>query len=191
VCTGSNPVICTSPDACHDPGVCAPATGVCSAATPKPNGTLCDDGNACTVADNCQAGTCVGGAIRDQDGDGFPDALCGGTDCNDLNNLVWLPAAEVTNLILTAPATVSWDSQSASAGPETLYDLVSGTLGPGSGINYPGASCLQGAGPASYPDTRLDPTIGTGYWYLARGRNSCGISTYGTAPRDSGIPSCP
>ncbi len=52
-------VAACSGDACHDPGVCQAGTGLCS--TPnKPNGTVCNDGNACTGADSCQAGVCTG-----------------------------------------------------------------------------------------------------------------------------------
>src|SRR4029450_6600542 len=49
VCVGANPVVCTAPDDCHDPGTCVPATGVCSPPTSKPIGTPCEDGSACTV----------------------------------------------------------------------------------------------------------------------------------------------
>ncbi|PYQ12369.1 MAG: hypothetical protein DMH00_06365 [Acidobacteria bacterium] len=193
VCVGGNPVICTSPDACHDPGTCAPATGVCSPPTPKPDGTACDDGNACTAPDTCQSGTCQPGGPRDADSDGHPDPLCGGNDCNDLNPLVWAAPAEVTNLILTtvSPANPAWDSQASLAGPETVYDLVSGSMGPGSGLNFAGGSCLLAEGPNSYSDSRPDPALGTAYWYLSRAENSCGVGTYGTPSRDSGILACP
>src|SRR5512140_2126143 len=57
--TGSNPVVCTASDQCHDVGTCAPATGTCS--TPaKANGATCDDSNACTQTDTCQSGACTG-----------------------------------------------------------------------------------------------------------------------------------
>lgn len=58
-CVGSAPVVCSATDPCRDPGVCAPATGICSQPA-KPNGTACNDGNACTRTDSCQAGTCRG-----------------------------------------------------------------------------------------------------------------------------------
>ncbi|HVW27339.1 MAG TPA: MYXO-CTERM sorting domain-containing protein [Polyangiaceae bacterium] len=45
-------------DPCNT-GTCNPANGVCSA-VPKPNGTTCNDGNACTQTDTCQVGTCTG-----------------------------------------------------------------------------------------------------------------------------------
>ena len=69
-CTGGNPIVCTAQDQCHDVGTCDPATGACSNPT-KSDGTACNDGNACTQTDTCQAGACVGAnpvvcAARDQ-----------------------------------------------------------------------------------------------------------------------------
>jgi len=58
-CTGSNPVNCTALDQCHDKGACNSATGICTNVA-KPNGTPCDDSNACTQTDTCQAGACTG-----------------------------------------------------------------------------------------------------------------------------------
>ena len=58
-CTGSNPVVCPEPDQCHDVGACNTTSGICSNPN-KPNGTGCDDNNACTQTDTCQAGTCTG-----------------------------------------------------------------------------------------------------------------------------------
>jgi RHS repeat-associated protein/uncharacterized repeat protein (TIGR01451 family) len=51
---------CVALDACHDVGTCDPSTGVCSNPA-KANGTTCNDGNACTQTDTCQAGVCTGG----------------------------------------------------------------------------------------------------------------------------------
>ncbi|MBN2573165.1 MAG: hypothetical protein JXP73_01245, partial [Deltaproteobacteria bacterium] len=58
-CAGADPVVCTALDQCHDPGTCDPATGICSN-PPTGDGTFCDDGDACTQADFCDAGACVG-----------------------------------------------------------------------------------------------------------------------------------
>ena len=58
-CTGANPVICTALDQCHKVGTCDAATGVCSDPS-KDDDTTCDDGNACTLNDACQAGVCTG-----------------------------------------------------------------------------------------------------------------------------------
>ena len=58
-CTGSNPVTCLALDQCHEAGACDPATGVCSNPV-APDGSSCNDANACTQTDTCQAGTCTG-----------------------------------------------------------------------------------------------------------------------------------
>src|SRR5437879_3747149 len=53
------PVVCAAADQCHDPGTCNPATGACSNPA-KPDGAACNDGNACTRTDSCQARACTG-----------------------------------------------------------------------------------------------------------------------------------
>jgi len=58
-CVGANPVTCAASDQCHVVGACNPATGICSNPA-KPDGSTCNDGNACTQTDTCQAGACVG-----------------------------------------------------------------------------------------------------------------------------------
>jgi hypothetical protein len=62
-CVGSDSVVCTALDLCHDVGTCDPTTGVCSNPD-KPDGTPCNDDNACTVGDTCQAGECIVGSPR-------------------------------------------------------------------------------------------------------------------------------
>src|SRR5207248_2918993 len=51
-CVGANPVVCTAADQCHTAGTCDPASGACSNPA-KPDGTGCDEGNACTLTDTC------------------------------------------------------------------------------------------------------------------------------------------
>jgi hypothetical protein len=63
VCTGGTATVCTASDQCHSAGVCAPATGICSNPT-LANGSTCNDGNACTTIDSCQAGVCTGGSPK-------------------------------------------------------------------------------------------------------------------------------
>jgi hypothetical protein len=57
-CVGANPVICTAKDQCHNAGKCSPSTGQCTAPL-KPNGSICNDGDACTGPDLCQSGVCT------------------------------------------------------------------------------------------------------------------------------------
>jgi hypothetical protein len=170
---------------------CASSTST-TAATVIANGATCSDGNACTVGDACQAGICQSGPLRDADGDGHVDVLCGGDDCNDNDPLVWFAPREVTGLLVStaSPADLAWDNQGTLVGPETTYDLVSGLIS-GAGVDFSGAACLQSRGGSTFGDARPDPGVGTAYWYLARGRNSCGVGTYGTSQQDSSVSACP
>lgn len=174
--------VCTD-DLCDGSGNCAHLN----------NTAPCSDGNACTTGDICQAGICQSGSLRDADADGHPDSFCGGDDCNDSNPLVWHPPVEVQNLTITtaSPASLAWDGQGILAGPETLYDLVSGSLSPSGGLDFSSRTCLQSATATSYSDNRPSPPVGASFWYLVRARNSCGIGTYGSPQRDSAIPPCP
>ncbi|MEM1413245.1 MAG: hypothetical protein AAGH15_00005 [Myxococcota bacterium] len=63
VCTGRGPD-CSAFDSACTVGVCDDATGAC-APSPVPNGTLCEDGDLCTLADTCRRGTCRPGVPRD------------------------------------------------------------------------------------------------------------------------------
>jgi len=132
----------------------------------------------------------VPGNEADPDGDGY--RICT-PDCWEGNPQVWAAPSEVSGLAVLDgnPTTVTWTSQSVLAGPETTYDLVGGALtSPAGSMNFSAASCLQPSGPNSFSDTRAAPAADTAYWYLARGRNSCGVGTYGTN-RDGTIPPCP
>jgi hypothetical protein len=56
---GCAPVSCSAIDACHGVGTCDPVTVTCSNPV-LPDGTSCDDHNACTHVDQCASGACVG-----------------------------------------------------------------------------------------------------------------------------------
>eukprot|EP01065_Artemidia_motanka_P042695 TRINITY_DN5771_c0_g3_i2.p1 TRINITY_DN5771_c0_g3~~TRINITY_DN5771_c0_g3_i2.p1 ORF type:complete len:4752 (+),score=1264.50 TRINITY_DN5771_c0_g3_i2:1602-15857(+) len=64
-CSG---VGCAASDQCHSQGVCDPMTGLCSDPV-MPDGTVCDDGDASTTADQCVSGVCSG------------SVQCGGVPC--------------------------------------------------------------------------------------------------------------
>ena len=59
ICNGSDPVVCEPLDQCHVAGSCDPDSGECSNPAAA-DGTVCDDGDACTREDTCQAGSCSG-----------------------------------------------------------------------------------------------------------------------------------
>ncbi len=111
------------------------------------------------------------------DGDPAGDAC----DCAAADPTVFAVPAEVTGLTFASDhVTLSWDSAAPGAGSATVHDVVRGALNElpvGSG---PQETCLApGISASSTTDTAV-PTSGTGFWYLARGRNVCGAGTYGT-----------
>jgi hypothetical protein len=74
VCVGSNPVVCAAIDQCHTAGVCDAVTGCSDPA--KPDGTACNDGNACTGTDTCQTGVCGGIAVACDDNNDCTSDSC-------------------------------------------------------------------------------------------------------------------
>jgi DNA-binding beta-propeller fold protein YncE len=79
--------ICSLGDAgpqCNQ-AVCVAAVG-CTI-QPKPDGTGCEDGNACTIEDACSGGTCVGASLSCDDGQACTDDTCNPSGgCMHTNN---------------------------------------------------------------------------------------------------------
>lgn len=129
------------------------------------------------------------GAFPDADGDGAGDAC----DCAPSDAGAYAPPLEVPRLRVagTAPTTLGWDSQAATAGPGTAYTVVTGdasALGPDGGF---ASACTLGRGLAatSVTETRPDPPTGSAYYYLVRAENACADGTFGDGsgspdPRD-------
>jgi hypothetical protein len=142
-----------------DEGTDVPTTcgvGVCvlqpDTCTP-PSGTACDDGNPCTVGDTCGGGVCNAGST------------------------ITAPPETANVMASNDKATYTW-SVAAFA---TRYDVVRGSLaafpvGPGNGDEL----CFDDLSGTTLVDGTT-PAPGTGFWYLSRGENSCGIGTYGDA----------
>jgi hypothetical protein len=116
----------------------------------QPNGTACNDGNACSINDACSVGSCAGTPIT--------------------------APAETQHVHVEADKTsFVWDAQPGA----TSYDAVRGALGafpvgPGGGDEV----CFDGLGAAGLVDAST-PAPDTGFWYLSRARNACGVGTFG------------
>ena len=153
VCLGSNPVVCAPIDSCHDAGSCDSGTGSCSAPA-KPDGTPCDDANACTFADQCSAGVCAG------TGPLLPDDVGDGVTVSQANGVT----------------TISWTPAPNSASSSVLRGLVGQLpVGPGGGDEL----CLDSGNVSGTTTDAQDPDADQGFWYLVRGINACGVGTYG------------
>jgi len=127
----------------------------------------------------------------DTDGDGTRDACdadddddgtLDGADCAPLDPAAFAVPAEVMGLTFTDDVTLAWNSASPGAGSGTLHDVAQGTVGQwpvGSGA---AEFCLVpgGTGGVSAMDS-VTPSSRTARWSLVRGRNACGIGTYGSA----------
>jgi cysteine-rich repeat protein len=80
LCTGLARDCSSANDQCNV-GTCDEAAGACEPA-PSPEGSVCDDGNACTLDDACTAGICTGASSSCGDGIIDPDCAEG---CDDGN----------------------------------------------------------------------------------------------------------
>lgn len=122
------------------------------------------------------------GSGPDEDGDRVSDLL----DCAPSDSMTWFAPSEVSGvgaiLDATGAAVISWDSLSEVAGPSILYDLVLGTTSSlqATGGFLQGVACggkdllgtsVSDSAPVGMGDSRI---------YLLRGKNGCGIGTYGS-----------
>jgi len=156
----------------------------------------CDDSNAAVrpgAADVCNGldDNCNGVVDEGVDADGDGRFTCGG-DCNDADATVWASPGDVSALTVngSSPASLGWDSQAAGVGPSVVYQVASGSAS-GAGIDFGSASCLATVATPQFDDLRGNPARGAAYWYLIRGKDSCGTGTYGSAQSDALIPACP
>jgi hypothetical protein len=137
---------------CDDGNVCT--DDICNGASGcvhTNNTAACSDGNPCTMGDTCSDGSCVGSAIT-------------------------APPETHDVAVAADKATYSWSPATFA----TQYDVVRGKLsalpvGPGGDDeacfdNLPGTMLVDSTVP--------DPS--TGFWYLSRGENACGIGTFGS-----------
>ncbi len=128
------------------------------------------------------------------DGDG--DGVDNNADCALADPGSFAAPGEVASLTVNragATGSLAWASLAATAGSGTVYDVVCGDLATLLSAGTGGASALAcGIAATSASDPSVPPA-GSGVYYLVRGRNACGIGTWGFdstgAPRSS--PACP
>ena len=126
----------------------------------------------------------------DTDGDGV--LLC--QDCDPVDAGAHAIPAEIAVVVFEQDReTLIWESAAPGAGVGTLHDVLRGSLSEfpvGSGGS---GTCISSGIAGSTTTDSTMPALGTGRWYLVRGRNGCGVGTYGSTTagttRQSGV--CP
>ena len=188
----ADPEICPQPDdPCLDP-YCSPSDGC----TTVP--VVCDDQNACTT-DYCQPYTgCVSYPI-----DGDDANPCTQDSCDPLTGIVHQPisggtcddgdpctagvcndgicegtptgAPVVAHLTFPFWYVAAWE-QAGDPYAGTVYDVARGTLGvpPGSPLD----TCLVRGTQNLSVSVYEQPAPGSGFWFLVRPRNACGIEAW-------------
>jgi hypothetical protein len=156
VCAGVNPVVCTAADQCHQIGVCDPGSGVCSSPI-APDGTTCDDANACTAGETCSGGLCAGGTP---------------VTPAEVNDTVQVTDDGVTT-------TIAW------ADPPGDYSVYRGVRSDGTPWSYNQVCLAPHTGVSSATDTDR-PDLGSVFFYLVTRVDSCGESAPGQD--SSGVP---
>jgi Protein of unknown function (DUF1566) len=179
------------------------------ACTGQPDGTSCDDGNACTYGDICAAGTCSGTPILcDSDpcttrtcngtstctlGPPAPDGtacddgnVCDGTDtCTAGGCAGTMIVDDGVQLTRPAPgdptAVISWNPASGATGSDVVRGLVSAL--PASPIDAGETLLVRSTDSTNYQDATV-PLPGACFWYLVRGRTSCGGGPWGFETRN-------
>jgi hypothetical protein len=132
-----------------------PASAQVTDCTGQPDGTSCNDGNACDGTDTCKAGGCVGSMIVD---DGVQVAR-----------------------LAPATAVISWSPAPGATGSDVVRGLVSAL--PMSPTDAGETLLVRNTISTSVQDATV-PQPGAAFWYLVRGRTSCGGGPWGFETRN-------
>ncbi len=198
-CSGSNPVVCSASDQCHDAGVCNPGTGVCSNPA-KADGSACSDGNSCTQTDTCQAGACSGSnpvvcSASDQCHDaGVCDTGTGvcsnpakadGSACSDGNACTQTDTCQAGACSGSNPVVCSASDQCHEAG---VCDTGTGVCS--NPAKADGSSCNDGDACTSEDSCQSGSCTGTPYVSTACNTGNPGVCAAGTTSCSAGIVTC-
>ena len=121
--------------------------------------------------------------LPNSDGDAAPDAC----DCAPTNAGAFALPPEAQHLRFPAKTTLAWDPLAALSGTGVRYDLLRGDVATlRHDGNIGGATCVaRNTATPGASDTSV-PAAGAASYWLVRGRNTCGLGTWGTM--SSGTP---
>ena len=114
----------------------------------------------------------------DGDGDGVDNNL----DCAPFDASVFAPPGDVGTLSLQSD-TLSWSSLATTAGPGTMYDVARGDIANLETAGTAGSVALACAMAGTTATDVETPATGAGFYYMIRGRNSCGAGSWGKDSR--------
>jgi hypothetical protein len=114
----------------------------------------------------------------DADADGVADAC----DCAPADGGATKVPSEVGDLrVGRDKVTLTWYSAASGAGQATVHDVLRSFLGELPVGTGPSETCVASGVAEARAEDPQTPGSGQGFGYLVRGRNSCGIGTYGFA----------
>ncbi len=114
--------------------------------------------------------------MPDLDMDGAPDVF----DCAPTDPGAKAVPGEILGLSVSGGVNLQWISAASISGPATVYDVMRGSLGDFPVDGGPLETCVE-PGSTDTGASDATPPTGKGFYYLVRGRNTCGIGTYGFA----------
>jgi len=97
-----------------------------------------------------------------------------GSDCSDGDANFFATPVDAANLIVsaTSPTLLSWDPQPGTVAPTVFHEVAGGMLNALTSGLPAATACVSGtvSGATQYEDTRPNPPVGNGYFYLVRAR---------------------
>lgn len=138
--------------------------------------TILDDVDGDGTGDDCDNCPDVANAAQvDTDLDGAGDAC----DCAPSDPGAFAAPGEVSGLHFDDPTTIAWDSPSATAGPDATHDVLRGDLGEFPVGTGPSETCVETGVTGTSASAPGIPAPGSGFHYLVRAVNVCGVGSYG------------
>jgi len=111
------------------------------------------------------------------DGDGVRNDL----DCAPNDAAAFAVPGEVRGLRFATKSSLEWAPAALIAGAGTVHDVLRGSLAQLPVGSDPQESCLVQGTPDASLSAEPEPPVGTGFYYLVRAANACGVGSYGFA----------
>ena len=112
----------------------------------------------------------------DTDGDGMRNDL----DCAPGNTTAFAAPGAIRSVRFDAVRRLTWSAEAPRSGSGTVYDVLRGPIADLPVGSTSDTCAVQGTGATSLP-VDPPPAPGSGFYYLVRGKNACGVGTYGFA----------